>query len=142
MKTIVLMISLLLGVSVANAQSRVAIKSNDLPKAITENVSTQHPGYAISNAYRVDEKGVMTYEVFAKKDNDMLRMVYDKDGKFMRMSDHKAAQSHQMRSGNQMHSTNQMHTNSQNRMMSSSQAKAKSDPPNVAPDPQQKTRIK
>ena len=130
MKTIVLMISLLLGVSVANAQSRVAMKTSDLPKAITENVSTQHPGYVIGNAYRVDNKGMMTYEVFAKKDNDMLRLVYDKDGKFMRMSDHKTAQNHQM------HSSNQMHSSSQNHMMHSSQAKAKSDPPdppNVAP---------
>ncbi len=129
MKTIVLMISLMLGVSLVNAQSRVAVKVSDLPVAITQNISTQHAGYTAMNAFRINNKGMMTYEVFAKKDNDMLKLMYDKDGKFMRMTQRKTGQNGMMHSNHQMHGNMQ-----QNHMSKVSNAKKQSDPPNVPPN--------
>ena len=85
------MLAFVMSMVAMNAQTRTAVKVNDLPKAITENLSTAHQGWAASEAFKVDTKGVMTYEVLAKKGTSETILVYDKDGKYLKMEPAKMA---------------------------------------------------
>jgi hypothetical protein len=85
MKKIVFMLAFVMSMVAMNAQTRTAVKVNDLPKAITENLSSQHQGWTAFEAFKVDAKGVMTYEVLAKKGTSETMLVYDKDGKYLKM---------------------------------------------------------
>jgi hypothetical protein len=91
MKKVVFMIAFVMCMVAMNAQTRTAVKVNDLPKAITENLSSAHQGWIASEAYKVDTKGVMTYEVLAKKGGSETTLVYDKDGKYLKMEPAKTA---------------------------------------------------
>jgi hypothetical protein len=91
MKKIVFMLAFVMCMVAINAQTRKAVKVNDLPKSISENLSSQHQGWIASEAYKVDTKGVMTYEVFARKGTSETMLVYDKDGKYLKMEPQKMA---------------------------------------------------
>jgi hypothetical protein len=91
MKKIVFMLAFVMSMVAMNAQTRTAVKVNDLPKAITENLSSQHQGWTASEAFKIDTKGVMTYEVLAKKGSSETMLVYDKDGKYLKMEPAKIA---------------------------------------------------
>jgi hypothetical protein len=83
MKTLVAILALLVCTTVGvNAQTKTAVKISDLPKAISENLSTQHKDWTPSEAFKLDTKGVISYEVLAKKENSGVNLFYDKDGKF------------------------------------------------------------
>jgi hypothetical protein len=82
---------MVLSVSALNAQTRTSIKLTDLPKAITDNISTAHQGWTASEAFKVDTKGVMTYEVLVKKAMSQMNLIYDKDGKYLKMEPKKMA---------------------------------------------------
>ena len=85
MKKIVFLFAFVMSMVALNAQTRTSVKVNDLPKAITENLSSQHQGWIASEAFKVDTKGAMTYEVLAKKGTSETMLVYDKDGKYLKM---------------------------------------------------------
>jgi hypothetical protein len=91
MKKISLLIVMVLCVFAVNAQTRTAVKIADLPKAITDNITAQHPGYRALDAFKVDNKGVMSYEVLVKKADSEMNLIYDKDGKFIKMEPKKMA---------------------------------------------------
>jgi hypothetical protein len=91
MKKIVFMLAFVMSMVAINAQTRTAVKVADLPKAITDNLSTAHQGWTAAEAFKVDTKGVMTYEVLAKKGTSESMLVYDKDGKFLKTEPAKAA---------------------------------------------------
>jgi hypothetical protein len=91
MKKIVFMLAFVMSMVAMNAQTRTAVKVNDLPKAITENLSSQHQGWTASEAFKIETKGVMTYEVLAKKGSSETMLVYDKDGKYLKMEPAKIA---------------------------------------------------
>lgn len=67
-----------------NAQNRTEIKVGDLNKAITENIAKDHVGFTVKDAYKAENKGVVTYEVKVVKGNEESILVYDKDGKFIK----------------------------------------------------------
>jgi hypothetical protein len=91
MKKIVFMLAFVMSMVAMNAQTRTSVKVNDLPKAITENLTTAHQGWTAAEAFKVDTKGVMTYEVLAKKGTSETMLVYDKDGKYLKMEPVKIA---------------------------------------------------
>jgi hypothetical protein len=84
MKKILLLFVISLGVTAMNAQTRNALKVADLPKAITDNIATAHKGCVAQEAFKVDTKGVMSYEVVVKDAKSEMILVYDKDGKFLK----------------------------------------------------------
>jgi hypothetical protein len=85
MKKLLFVIALVAGISAANAQNRTSLKVADLPKAISENIAAEHKGYTVQDAYKVDTKGIISYEVLAKSAASRVILVYDKDGKYMKM---------------------------------------------------------
>jgi hypothetical protein len=91
MKKIVFMFAFVMCMVAINAQTRTAVKVNELPKSITENLKSQHQGWTAAEAYKVDTKGVMTYEVVAKKGTSESVLVYDNEGKYLKMEPKKMA---------------------------------------------------
>jgi hypothetical protein len=92
MKRITLILVLLLAVIAVNAQiTRVAVKSGDLPKAITDNVTKAYAGYNIKDAVKVTDNKVVTFDVVIAKGTSTETLIYDKDGKFLRKSAPKTA---------------------------------------------------
>jgi hypothetical protein len=90
MKKLFLLFVIALGVMAVNAQTRTAVKVADLPKAITDNIATAHKGCVAQEAFKVDTKGVMSYEVAVKDAKSEKILVYDKDGKFLKAEPKKA----------------------------------------------------
>ncbi len=85
MKTLMSIIGLLLVTTLSvNAQTKSMVKIQDLPKAISNNLSTQHKDWKASEAFKVDTKGVITYEVIAKNKMNEEMFWYDKNGKFIK----------------------------------------------------------
>jgi len=85
MKKISLILVFVMAVLAVNAQiTRVAVKSADLPKALTDNVAKSYAGYTIKESTKVTENNVITYDVVLAKGATTETLVYDKDGKFLR----------------------------------------------------------
>jgi hypothetical protein len=85
MKKTALIMIVALAISVfANAQTRVEIKSADLPKAITENVAKDFNGFAILNAFKVNANNQSTYELIVLKGVDKERLEYSSAGAFVK----------------------------------------------------------
>jgi len=82
MKTLVAIVALLFSTVISvNAQTKTAIKVSDLPKSITENLSTAKKGWTPTEAFKMDSKGTISYEVIAKNGKNEEKLLYDKDGK-------------------------------------------------------------
>jgi hypothetical protein len=65
-------------------QNKTMIKIPELPKAIQDNLASQFKGWTPQQAYKLDSKGVISYEVMVKKEANEKIIIYDKDGKFMK----------------------------------------------------------
>ena len=91
MKKLGFIIAMVLVVTALNAQTRTSVKLTDLPKAITDNISSQHQGWNAQEAFKVDTKGVFSYEVIVKKGSSEMNLVYDKDGKYLKMEPYSMA---------------------------------------------------
>ena len=89
MKKLILVALFGMAVIFVNAQTRSEIKVSDLNKAITENVAKDHAGFTIKDAYKLDNKGIVTFDVKVAKGNEEEILVYDKDGKFVKKEAHK-----------------------------------------------------
>jgi hypothetical protein len=85
MKKLLFVLALVAGVSAANAQNRTSLKVADLPKAISENIAAEHKGYTVQDAYKIDTKGIISYEVLVKSAASRVVLLYDKDGKYVKM---------------------------------------------------------
>ena len=75
-----------MGALVVNAQ-RTPVK--ELPKAITDNVVKDYVGFTIKEATKVVENNIVTYEVVVAKVTTQetplyYKLLYDKDGKFLK----------------------------------------------------------
>jgi hypothetical protein len=83
MKTLMGIFALLIGITMGvNAQTKTMVKISDLPKAISANLSSQHKDWTPTEAFKVDTKGLISYEVVAKKESNQVKLLYDKEGKF------------------------------------------------------------
>ena len=64
--------------------SRVPVKPADILPAIKASVAKDYAGYNLEKTYKIETKGVITYEVHVKKEASVLVLVYDKEGKFIK----------------------------------------------------------
>jgi hypothetical protein len=92
MKKVLFVLVLIMAALVVNAQATTTqakptttvVKIADLPKAITDNVAKDYPGYTIKEATSVTTNNVVTYEVVIVKGVTTETLVYDKDGVFVK----------------------------------------------------------
>jgi hypothetical protein len=87
MKKTALLMIIALTISVfVNAQTKVEIKSADLPKAITENIAKDYNGFAVQKAFKVTTNKVSTFEVIVLKGTDKEKLQYNAAGAFVKKS--------------------------------------------------------
>jgi hypothetical protein len=96
MKKVLFVLVLMMSVLIVNAQTtqttstktksiHTTIKVGDLPKAITDNIAKDNAGFTIKEATSVTKNNIMTYHVVVVKDATTETLVYDKDGKFVKI---------------------------------------------------------
>ena len=66
------------------AQTKTELKTSELQKPISDYISKNFTGFTIVNAFKVDAKGVITFDVCVSKDKIHEKLFFDKDGKFVR----------------------------------------------------------
>jgi len=66
------------------AQTKTELQPTELQKPILEYISKNFQGYSIDKVFKVDTKGVITYDVCINKDKTHEKLFFDKDGKFLR----------------------------------------------------------
>ena len=94
MKKIVLVLILGLSIAFVNAQNKktakpvkvkkTTVKVAELQKPITDNITKDFPGYKALEAYKLDAKGSISYQVEVKKDTSDINLFYSKNGVFLR----------------------------------------------------------
>jgi hypothetical protein len=95
MKKVLLVLVLMMSIMIVNAQATqtsatktkttTTIKVADLQKAITDNIVKDFPGFIIKEATSVTKNNIMTYHVVIVKDATTQTLIYDKDGKFVKI---------------------------------------------------------
>jgi hypothetical protein len=99
MKKTTLLLVAMLAFIVANAQEKpktnapvkTSMKVEELMKGITKHISKNYKDFKPVEAYKIDTKGVTSYEVIIEKDSNRQDIYYDKDGKFIRKDVEKKA---------------------------------------------------
>ena len=66
------------------AQTKTELQSAELKKPILEYISKNFEGYTIDKVFKVDAKGVITYDVCVNKDKTHEKLFFDKEGNFLR----------------------------------------------------------
>ena len=84
MKNVLLVIFFGIISTVVVAQTRTELQASELQKPITEYISKNFNGYSIDKVFKVDAKGIITYDVCVNKDKTHEKLFFDKDGKFLR----------------------------------------------------------
>lgn len=73
-----------------SSSTATKIQAADLPKAITDNINKDYPGYTIKEATSVSGKNGLNYQVEVMKGATTETLLYNKDGKFLRKVSPKA----------------------------------------------------
>jgi hypothetical protein len=87
MKKVILTTVVAIFAMMVYAQTKNELKPADLSKPITEYVKQNMPTYTITKAFKVDSKGVITFDVVVTKGAEKRLLVFDKDGKFVKKGD-------------------------------------------------------
>jgi len=66
------------------AQTKTELQASELQKPILEYISKNFKDYSIDKVFKVDAKGVITYDICVNKDKIHEKLFFDKDGKFLR----------------------------------------------------------
>jgi hypothetical protein len=66
------------------AQTKTELQTQELQKPILEYISKNFHGYSIDKIFKVDDKGIITYDVCVNKDKTHEKLFFDKEGKFLR----------------------------------------------------------
>lgn len=66
------------------AQTKTELQAAELQKPILEYIGKNFQDYSIDRVFKVDAKGVITYDVCVNKDKIHEKLFFDKDGKFLR----------------------------------------------------------
>ncbi|MCX6305689.1 MAG: hypothetical protein NT040_12070 [Bacteroidetes bacterium] len=66
------------------AQTKTELQVAELQRPIQEYISKNFQGFSIDKIFKVDAKGVITYDVCINKDKTHEKLFFDKDGKFLR----------------------------------------------------------
>ncbi|MCK9218969.1 MAG: hypothetical protein PHF97_12650 [Bacteroidales bacterium] len=84
MKKTLLILLLTISCSVLFAQTKTELKNSDLQKPITEYLNKNCSGFTFEKAFKIDSKGVITYDVCMVKNKNYEKFMFDKDGQFLR----------------------------------------------------------
>jgi hypothetical protein len=66
------------------AQTKTELQPSELQKPILEYIAKNFKDYSIDKVFKVDAKGVITYDICVNKDKTHEKLFFDKEGKFLR----------------------------------------------------------
>ena len=66
------------------AETKTAIQSSELNLLIQEHITKNYPDYHISEAFKVNKQGVISYEVIVVKEKTSVILYYNSQGEFIR----------------------------------------------------------
>ncbi len=84
MKHILFTIFFAVSGSLLFSQTRTEIKTADLQTSISEYLVKNLTGYITDKVFRLDAKGIISYEVCVTKDSNHEKLTFDKEGKFLK----------------------------------------------------------
>ncbi|MFZ4520627.1 MAG: hypothetical protein ACOYNC_02915 [Bacteroidales bacterium] len=84
MKKVILLLFFGLFTTILVAQTKTELQATELQKPILDYISKNFLGYSIDKIFKVDAKGVITYDICINKDKTHEKVFFDKDGKFLR----------------------------------------------------------
>ena len=95
MKKVLIALVLIMAVLVVNAQAtktpvvkekplRAVVMVGDLQKTITDNIAKDYVGFTVKEAFSLTEKDIVTYEVVIVKGTATEKLIYDKNGVFIK----------------------------------------------------------
>lgn len=87
MKKLLLILFIGILAPVIFGQTKTEMKVADLPKSITDYIAKNIKTYTIDKAFKVDSKGVITYDVLLILGADKAVFIFDKDGKFVKRAE-------------------------------------------------------
>ncbi len=88
MKKLLLILFIGILAPVIFGQTKTELKPADLPKSVTDFIAKNVKTYTIDKAFKVDSKGVITYDVLLVYGADKIVFIFDKDGKFVKRAEH------------------------------------------------------
>ena len=63
---------------------RAVVMVGDLQKTITDNITKDYVGFTVKEAFSLTEKDIVTYEVVIVKGTVTEKLIYDKNGVFIK----------------------------------------------------------
>jgi hypothetical protein len=84
MKRIFLFLTVIMISGATFAQKTTEIQASKLPKATTKYIADNLPGSTITKAAKVEDQGVLTYNVTVDVKGKKHLFIFDKDGKFLK----------------------------------------------------------
>jgi hypothetical protein len=84
MRTYVIIILLVFHTTFSIAETKTAIKPSELNPKITNDIHTNYSGYIIIEAFKINNKGVFSFEAIIQKGKNKLNLFYDANGVFIR----------------------------------------------------------
>lgn len=67
-----------------SGQTKTELQPEELQKPIVQYIAKNYPGYAIDKAFKVDTRGVITFDVCLYKDKNYEKLFFDKEGNYLR----------------------------------------------------------
>lgn len=86
MKKIFATISIVMIATFAFTQTKTVLKPADLPKKVTDYIGQNMKGFTIEKAYKMENKGEMSYAVIVMKGTERHKMHFDKDGIYIKVA--------------------------------------------------------
>jgi hypothetical protein len=66
------------------SETKTAIRASELNQKILDDIKKNYAGYNIIEAFKVNNRGIVTYEAIIQKNKDRLHLYYNIDGVFLR----------------------------------------------------------
>lgn len=70
--------------AIGNAETKTAIKPSELNPVILNDVKKNYNGWNITEAFKINNRNIYTYEVILQKGQDKINLYYDSKGNFIR----------------------------------------------------------
>jgi len=75
------------GKTSTSEMSSTKLMISDLPKAVSESLTTQHQGWTTNEVYKIDYEGSPAYKVKVSKGQEKKVLIYDVNGKLLKTKD-------------------------------------------------------
>lgn len=85
MKKIAILLFITLLANFAFTQTKTEMQLSELQKTIRDHIDKNYNGFSIGKIFKVDTKGTITYDICIAKGTTYEKLIYDKEGKFLKM---------------------------------------------------------